>query len=123
MLKRILTVAVLVSGLAGCSAPKLEQSKDYEMDAGSYQDMILDKQSKPQKITVEFSSTAGSVTVGAYKAEDAKNITNTDPKKALTEQNGKQGTLNFEVPANTETHIIIGSNGKTQVKVSVTNQK
>ena len=61
-----------IATASGCGPAKLNQSKTFTLDAGDTQSIDLDAQPKPQKITIEFASSAGDVVVYVFKESDAK---------------------------------------------------
>jgi hypothetical protein len=127
MLVRLASVAAVAVGLlslAGCGPAKLNQTRAYDLDVGELDGFFLDKQSKPQKVTIEFTSSAGEVSVLLFKAEDAKGdaALETDPAKALGFKTGKGETFVVDVPENTETRLVVRNATKTtKVNVKVTN--
>ena len=112
--------------LAGCGPAKLNESRTWELQAGASQALDLPAISKPQKISVEFSSTEGDVLVAVFKEEDAKGeegLVNADTnvKKALASKTSKGETFSVDVPENTATRVIVFSRRKTTVNLKVTN--
>ena len=126
MFVRLAPAALCLLFLAGCGPAKLNVEKSLVLD-GEYpaRAIDLDAQSKPQKITVEFSSSEGEVTVLVFKAEDAKtedDILFADPKKALDFKKGKEGSFAVDVPEKTATRVFARAEGKkTTVQVKVKN--
>jgi hypothetical protein len=127
MLVRLACVALIAVGsvlLAGCGPAKLDVSKSYTLEHGSADGFVLQKQSKPQKITIEFSSSKGEVTVLLFKATDAteENYDVAEKEKAMGYKTGKSDTLVVDVPENTETRFVIrGAKENTKVDVRVKN--
>jgi hypothetical protein len=124
------SVAVAALGLllvAGCGPAKLNESKVLTLDDNnSARAVILPAQSKPQKITVDYSSSDGDVSVYVFKEEDLPKedpLITAPPAKALGKHQGKQGNFTVEVPANTPTQVVVRSATakKTDVTVKVTN--
>lgn len=109
--------------LCGCGPAKLDVSKEYDMD-NEPKMVILDAQPKPQKITVEFESTQGDVTVMLIKtAEIPKDEEAFVPtSKAIEFKKDKSGTFSGDVPENTETQVIVRGGVKTKVKLHITNK-
>jgi hypothetical protein len=120
-------VAVASIGLAGCGPAKLDVNKTYTLDVGEAQAIDLPAIPKPQKITVEFSATAGDVTVLVFKESDAKGtdgLLDADLGKSLGKKTGKSDSFTVDVPENTATRVIArGATKKTDVTLKVTNTK
>jgi hypothetical protein len=97
------------------------------MSSGDIQALDVPAITKPQKITVEFTSTSADVTVIAVKESDArgeKGLENVDPSKALAKKGGKSGEFNVDVPENTAIRVIVlNVTAKTDVTLKVTNSK
>jgi hypothetical protein len=125
MMLRLAPAACCLLFLAGCGPAKLNEARSLELGGESPARAIdLDAQSKPQKITVEFSSPED-VTVLLFKAEDAKtddDIMTADPKKALGFKKGKEGSFVVDVPEKTATRVFARmETKKTTVQVKVKN--
>ena len=112
--------------LAGCGPAKLDVTKTYTLDAGEPQIIFLDAQPKPQKITVEFESSASPITVLLIKDEDVPKDEDgfiSTSKAIASKSNEKAATFSGDVPEKTASRVIIrNASGKTSVKVRVTNQ-
>ena len=68
-------LAVCALGLflaTGCGPAKLDQSSVLALDAGDAKSRDLDPQPKPQKITIDFLSSDGAVSVYVFREADAK---------------------------------------------------
>ena len=92
---------------SGCGPAKLNETKNLSVDAGDAKSIDLPAVPKPQKITVEFSSTNSDVTVYLFKEEDAKGedgLHMSDAKKALAKETGKAKSFTADVPENTATN-------------------
>ncbi len=120
------TALLLAAGLvalSGCGPAKLDITKDYSLESAKI--VILDPQSKPQKITVEFESDS-EVTVMVIKeseiTEDNADIV--DVKQAIAYKKGeKSGSFSADVPENTATRVVARSNAaKAKVKLHITNK-
>ena len=129
MLVRFLFAACALGLFAasGCGPAKLNQSKTISIDAGDTQAMDLDAQPKPQKITVEFASSAGEVSVYVYKEADAKGepgLLNAEANKAkaLASKKSKGETFTVDVPENTAVRVIFQADKKADVTVKLTNK-
>jgi len=120
-----LALGIGLVAVAGCGPAKLDVNKTYTLDSGDTQFVILDAQSKPQKITVEFESSAD-LTVMLIKSSDlGKDEDNfVDVKKAIAFKKGeKSGSFSGDVPENTETHVIVRNpSAKANVKLHITNK-
>lgn len=117
--------AIGLVALAGCGPAKLDVTKTYTLESEP-QIIFLDAQPKPQKITIEFESSASPITVLLIKDADVpKDEDGFIPtSKAIAFKSGeKAATFSGDVPENTATRVIIrNASTKTSVKVRVTNQ-
>jgi hypothetical protein len=123
----VLAVAfALVSfALAGCGPARLNETKTYTLEPGTAQSVLLDPQPKPQKINVEFSSTAAEVYVYFIKSQGKDEEVDVTPGKDITlaSKNGKEGSFSVDVPENTRTRVIVrGANTKTDVTIKINNK-
>jgi hypothetical protein len=131
MLYRCVSIAVAVGlvSLTGCRPGKLDETRTLSLGGDVVaQGLDLPAQSKPQTINIEFSSSAGEVSVYLFKEDDAKGedgLTSANPTKAIAKKtNSKGDSFSAEVPPNTSTRVIIrGGGNKTDVTIKVTNQK
>src|SRR6266700_2315065 len=105
MLCRLLPVALVAFVFAGCGPAKLDESKTLSLSGETPAKSIdLDAQSKPQTITVDFSSSAGDVSVLVFKKSDAPtddDLLSAPPNKAIAMKKGKADTFTAEIPENT----------------------
>ena len=126
MFVRLAPAALCLLFLAGCGPAKLNESRSYELNPAEGDGFLLDKQSKPQKINIEFTSSESEVTVLLFKAEDVpgeEKPLSVDEQKALGFKKGKADSFSVDVPENTETRLVIrGAMKKTKVDVKVTNK-
>ncbi len=111
----------------GCGPAKLNQSQTVNLDTGDTKAIDLNAQPKPQKITVEFASSAGDVSVFVYKEADAKGeagLLNADVNKAkaLATKKSKGETFTVDVPENTAVRVIFQADKKADVTVKLTNK-
>ena len=103
-----------------------ERGKKYPLDAGQAKAIDLPAISKPQKITVEFSSSASEVSV--YLIKDFKAGEDPDPlspkkDQILETKQGKEGSFSVDVPEKTATRVIVrGAKQTTDVTLKVTNK-
>ena len=109
--------------IAGCGPGKLDITKEYDMD-GDPQMIFCPPQPKPQKITVEFESDKSDIVVMLIKSADIpkEEESNVPTSKAIEFKKGKSGSFSGDVPANTETTVLLRGGLKTHVKVRVHNQ-
>ena len=115
--------AVVLFALAGCGPAKLDEKKTYPVSAGDTQMMILPKQPKPQRITVEFESDQP-VDIGIYKSEDVEGGTLPSSKALGIERAKDKGTVTADLGPDVATTVTITALGKTaNVKVHVHNKK
>ena len=109
---------------SGAAAPGMTADGPITLDEPKI--VLLDAQSKPQNITVEFESTDSPVTVLLIKDSDLDKDDEggfAAPKKALAFKQGeKSGSFTAEVPANTATRVVVRSSNKTNVKLHITNK-
>src|SRR5689334_4048759 len=126
MLSRLLSVALGALFLAGCGPAKLNENRKMDLLDGEAKAIDLPAVSKPQKITVEFSSPDTEVSVLVFKAEDAKGdegILGADAAKAIAYKKGKADKFTADVPENTATRVVVrGAGKKTEVQLKITNQ-
>src|SRR5262249_7841591 len=130
MLARFASVPVLAVAflfVAGCGPAKLNQEKTLALDTEVMARSIdVDAQSKPQKITVEFSSSDGDVEVCVFKEADAKGddaLLGAPTNKAIAFKKGKSDSFVAEVPENTPFRVIVrGIGKKTDVTVKLSNK-
>ncbi|MBP3957232.1 hypothetical protein J8F10_18380 [Gemmata sp. G18] len=123
-------LAVCALGLflaTGCGPAKLDQKTVVSVDAGDTKSIDLDAQPKPQKITIDFSSSAGSVSVYVFKEADAKGEkgledAEANKAKALAAKESKGEAFAVDVPENTAIRIIFFATKKTDVTVKLTNR-
>jgi hypothetical protein len=117
----LISLALLLA--AGCGPPKLAVDRSFSLDARDAKMFDLPAVSKPQKVTVQFTSSAAEVHVLVFKEEDAQDDPfAADAKKALVEKKGKEGSVTADVPANTATRVIVrGASDKTDVTLKMTN--
>jgi hypothetical protein len=120
----ILTLAILL--LPGCGPGKLDESRNWELEAGEARALDLPAISKPQKINVDFTSSEGDVSAFVFKEEDAKGEdglrnADTNAKKAIASKTSKGETFSVDVPENTATRVIVFARRKTTVTLKVKN--
>lgn len=124
---RPVLVAFALFAVVGCGPAKLNESRSLALDSGEAKAIDLPAVSKAQNVTVEFTSSAGEVTVFLFSEADAKGgdgLLLSDPKKALGQKQGKEGSFTAEVPANTPARVIVRkASAKTEVNVKVTNKQ
>jgi len=125
-------VVVLVAGLfalAGCGPAKLEVNSTATIDPNDYKMIGLQKQSQPQKVTIEVDATEP---VNVYVIDSSKEAWFPDlspDKQAETAKYGKKlgvkkDSLTADVPENAEVTVAIGgATKKTDVKISISNRK
>ena len=127
MPSRLASVAAFAAGLlflAGCGPAKLNESRSYDVEPGVAEGFEIPAQSKPQKITVEFTAPE-EVEVLLFKLADAKgdDAIGADAKKALGFKKDKAGSVTADVPENTATRLVVrGVAKKAKVDVKVTNK-
>ena len=111
--------------LAGCGPAKLDESRTFTLENAAPYGLDLSAQPKPQKITVEYTSSAGEVTAYVFKAPDPSALDDPEASKdkALATKKSVTGTLSVDVPANTATHVVFWAPKKTDVSVKLTNAK
>ncbi len=121
----LFALALLV--VVGCGPAKLNESRSLTLDSGEAKAIDLPAVAKAQNVTVEFTSSAGEVTVYLFKESDAKGedgMLLSDAKKALGQKQGKEGSFTTEVPENTPTRVIVRkASAKTEVTVKITNKQ
>ncbi len=129
---RLAFAMILVAGLSvvGCTrAAKLDAKSSYDLSGEEpAKAMILDPQPKAQKLTIDFKSSDGDVTVLVFKDADVpkgdSGLIEADAKKALGQKKGKADSFTVDVPENTGTQIVIrNADKKTKVDLAVNNKK
>ena len=118
----LLRAAWLVA-LSGCGPAKLDVTKDYTVDEPKI--VLLDAQSKPQKITVEFESNSPITVLLIKDSEIPKDEDGslTPTNKAMMSKAGeKSGSFTADVPENTATRVVVKSNTTSKVKLHITNK-
>ena len=72
MLARTFAICLAVgfASISGCGPAKLDVTKTFNLDGGDAKALLLDAQPKPQKITVEFEATSGTLDVLVFKESD-----------------------------------------------------
>jgi len=127
-------VAIGLLCLAGCGSAKknrskldeamLDVSKSYQMEPGTAQWFFLGKQSNPKKIVVKFTSSGSPVSVLLFRAADVSNdsLTTIDSAKAFGGQTSTSDSFVVELPADTETRVVVrGATKATKVEVKISN--
>ena len=131
MLSRLLALAISILLLAGCGPAKLDVSKTYNVGPNNpAQGIELAAQSKPQTINIEFSSSAGEVSVyvlkkSDYPDPDGNDLVTADSKKAIAAKKGKAESFSAEIPENTAVWVAILNVGseKSDVQIKINNKK
>jgi len=130
MCNRSFMIGALVIGLltlAGCRPDKLSDVSTVTLDdASSAKSRDLPAQKLPQTITVEFTSPVNEVSVLVFKRADVPDndsLDSADSAKAIGKVlNSKGDKLSVEVPANTETRVVVRNKGKkAEVNLKITN--
>src|SRR5258707_12786173 len=99
--------------LSGCGPGKLDVNKTMELEGGEVKSIILDAQSHPQTMTVEFETNGGLVNVGLFKDADAKDLNTIQFSKALkSEKQSKKGTFSVELPEKTAAQVVVETAAK-----------
>jgi hypothetical protein len=117
----------LLSLAAGCGPPKLNVKQTFSLEAGIPKGIDLPAVNKPQRITVEFTSSAAEVSVYIIKNfKGEEGLGDQPPTKAQTleMQRGKSGTVSADVSPDTETRVVVrDARQKTEVSLTVTNRR
>src|SRR5438874_1666255 len=123
----LIVLAPVLLVAAGCSPKPLNETKTLTLDTQTPANaLLLPAQKKATKITVEFKSSAGDVSVHVFKESDIPNddaMTSVQPSVALgSAKKGKEGTFTVDVPENTATRVVVREHtaAKTDVTVKVT---
>ena len=116
--------AVVLLAPAGCGPDKLDQKKTWSVVPGETQMMLLPKQARPQRVTVEYESDQP-VDVGIYKSEDVKEGDLLPVSKALAIDRAKdKGSISADLGPDVATTVTVTGLGKSaNVKVHVHNRK
>ncbi len=112
----------------GCGPGKLDKSSVIALDPAETKAIDLDPQPKPQKVTIEFSSSEAPVTVLVFKETDARGepgLVNAEVNKAkaLASKQSKGETFAVDVPENTAIRVVFIATKKTDVSVKLSNTK
>lgn len=112
--------------MAGCR-PRLDEKRSFTLEPGSAQFIELPAISRPQRITVEFTSSAGPVSVYLiknFKEEDGMKEAPPQKEQTLDMKRGESGAVSADVSPDTKTRVVVRDAHKaTQVAVEVTNRK
>lgn len=121
----LIACAFGLSTLAGCGPAKLNVSQTLSLESGVPKGLDLTAQPKPQKITVEYASSAGEVSAYVFKASDADALEEPEKNKdkALATKKSAGETFSVDVPPNTATRVVFWSLKRTEVTVKLTNSK
>ncbi|MFO0798618.1 MAG: hypothetical protein U0804_14180 [Gemmataceae bacterium] len=116
--------AVVLVATAGCGPARLDEKKTYQLTPGDTKMMILPKQPKPQRITVEFESDQP-IEVGIYRSSDVTQDTTPPASKALGIERAKAtGTVTADLGPDEATTVTFSALGKAAtVKAHVHNKK
>lgn len=119
-----LFLAAAVLAPFGCGPAKLDEKKTYQITPGDTQMMILPKQSKPQRVTVEYESDQP-VEVGIYNSADVKEDQAPPASKARAIDRAKTtGSIFADLGPDEATTVAISALGKAaNVKLHVHNKK
>jgi hypothetical protein len=123
----VLTAGVAALLLAAGCAPRLDVKSTFTLEAGAARRIDLPAVSKPQRVVVEFTSSAADVSVYLVKNFREKDgMDEAPPKKeqTLDTKRGRSGTLTADVSPDTETRVVVREADRTtEVVVSVTNRR
>jgi hypothetical protein len=126
LLVLVLVLAPVLLVAAGCSPKPLQESKTLTLDKEwGARALDIPAQKKAMKMTVEFSSSDGEVTVLVFKAADIKTedeLIMTGSTKALGSKRAQADSFTVDVPENTATRVTVRqhSAAKTDVALKVT---
>lgn len=126
----IALLAIALIWVSGCGPGKLNETRTWELEGDETRAIDLPAQTKPQTITVEYSSPE-EVTVYVFKEEDARGeegLLNApaNSKKCLppSPKRGKSESFSVDIPENTATRVVVRPSGKaTKVDLKITNKK
>jgi hypothetical protein len=125
----LIALAPVLLVAAGCGPKPINESRTFTLDREvGAQRLELPAAKKAQKLTVEFSSSEGEVSVLVFRSADVKDedaMLTVEPAKALGSKRGKADTFAVDVPENTETQVVVRQHtaAKTDVKVTVSTGK
>jgi hypothetical protein len=125
----LLALAPVLLVAAGCGPKPINETKTLTLDKEvGAQRLEIPASKKAQKLTVEFSSSDGEVSVFVFKAADVPNadaMLTVEPSKALASKKGKADTFTADIPENTATQVVVRGHtaAKTDVKVTVSTGK
>jgi hypothetical protein len=110
---------------AGCGAKKINETKTLTLDKEvGARSIDLPAPKKDIKITVDFASSDGEVTVLVFKEADAADLIEADATKALVKKRGKGDNFAVDVPAGTAVRVVARAHtaAKTDVTLKVIQQ-
>jgi hypothetical protein len=126
----LLALAPVLLVATGCGPKPINESKTLTLDTQTPASALLvPAQKKAVKLTVEFTSSAGDVSIHVFKDSDIKDdeaMTTVESSKALASgKRGKEGTFTADVPENTATRVVVRQHtaAKTEVTVKVSTAK
>jgi hypothetical protein len=118
----LIALAPVLLVATGCAPKPLNENKTLTLDKDvAARRLELPAPKKAQKITVEFSSSEGEVSVLVFKSADVPTqdaMLTVEASKALASKKGKADTFSVDVPENTETQVVV--RGHTAAKTDVT---
>jgi hypothetical protein len=125
----LIALAPVLLVAAGCGPKPINETKTLTLDTQFGARRIeVPAAKKAQKLTVEFSSSDGEVSVLVFKAADVQGenaMLEAPQTKALANKKGKADTFTVDIPENTETYVVVRGHtaAKTDVKVTVSTGK
>ena len=121
----IIVFAPVLLVAAGCGAAKINETKTLTLDKEvGARGLELPAPKKPTKVTVDFSSSDGDVTVLVFKKADVKDddaMFTVESSKALASKKGKAEKFEVDIPEGTATQVVVRQHtaAKTDVTVKV----
>lgn len=115
----LLALAPLAFLATGCGDKKINETKVLTLDkevGGRSLDLPAPK--KDIKVTVDFASSDGEVSVLVFKEADAPDLLEADASKAIVKKKGKADNFTVDVPKGTAVRVVV--RGHTGAKTDVT---
>ena len=122
---RATAIFIMLVTLAGCQT-KLKDSRTLDVEPASHNSVYVDAPKYDQKVTVDFTSSNGPVTVCVCLSSDEKkvvlsgNISPTNKMVLGCAQDTAMGTIVVTAPANQEFAVLVfGMNKPTKVALKI----
>lgn len=123
----VLFAAVAALALLGGCRPRLDEKRTYTLEPREAKALDLPAISRPQRVTVDFASSAGDISVYLIKDVGKNDGLGEGPppkEQTLDVKQGKSGSLSADISPDTATRVVVRDAAKTtEVTLSVTNRR